>query len=389
MLFGKTIEQWKETGASHTAAEIAQQPATWRKTLNIIRENKEALAAFLSQITNNEDYDIVFTGAGTSEYVGNAAMHALSAGHSFHVRSHGSTDVVVAPQKYFSETKPTLLVSFARSGESKESMGTIRAAEIICSRLYHLVITCNAEGTLAREAAKMENCFLIQLPPETNDRGMAMTSSFSNMYLAVLCALQLDRFEEFAAGVEEMCTATERLIENYEPLAQIVDSYNFERLVYLGSAELKEIGHEAMLKLLELTVGEVAPLFDTPIGFRHGPKSILNDKTLTVLMLPDEPLARRYDKDMLNELFLQKDGNFILALNNLPDEEVSAWSDLCLCFNTGRAAETAVLGLGYVVAGQILALLKSQKLGFATDRPEVQNARNKLVKGITIYPYEK
>ncbi len=388
MIFGKTIEQWKETGASHTAAEIAHQPATWRKTLNIMRENRAALAAFLSQVTDNEEYDIVFTGAGTSEYVGNAAMHALTASHGFHVRPLGSTDVVVAPQKYFSETKPTLLVSFARSGESKESMGTIRAAEAICRRLYHLVITCNENGTLAKEAAKRDNCYLVQLPPETNDKGMAMTSSFSNMYLAILCALQLDRFEEFAAGVERMCAATERLIENYEPLADIVRDYDFERLVYLGSAELKEIGHEAMLKLLELTVGEVAPLYDTPIGFRHGPKSILNEKTLTVVMLPDEPLARKYDKDMLEELFTQKDGNFILALNNRPDEEVCAWSDLCLSYDTGCFAETSVLGLGYVVAGQILALLKSQKLGFATDRPEVSNARNKLVKGITIYPYE-
>lgn len=386
MIFGKTVEEWKVTGAEHTPQEIYQQPKTWRKTLEIIRGLKPELEKFIKQVTDSGDFDIIFSGAGTSEYVGNAAMHCLNEKFGFHVRSHGSTDIVVSPRKYLSEAKSTLLVNFARSGNSKESMGTIRAAEKVCKNLYHLIITCNPNGTLALEATNLKNCFLVQLPPETNDQGMAMTSSFSDMYLAALCALQLDRFEEFAADVLKMCDATQKVLDNYQPLLKLVDEYDYDRMVFLGSAELKEIGHEAMLKTLELTVGKVAPLFDTPIGFRHGPKSILDEKTLTIIMMSDEPLARKYEKDLVEELHIQKDGNFLLVIDNAADADLANWADLCINYEVGKALTSDILGLGYVVAGQMLSLFKSQKLGFTTDRPQTTSARNKLVKGISIYP---
>ena len=48
-MFEKSVEELTELGAQITTAEIAQQPELWRDTLNIYRENKEAIEAFLAE----------------------------------------------------------------------------------------------------------------------------------------------------------------------------------------------------------------------------------------------------------------------------------------------------------------------------------------------------
>ena len=72
-MFGKEKTAWEELHGIYTATEIFQQPATWAKTIAQIKAEKEALKEFLAPVLNGGDVDIIFTGAGTSEYVGNAA----------------------------------------------------------------------------------------------------------------------------------------------------------------------------------------------------------------------------------------------------------------------------------------------------------------------------
>ena len=52
------------------------------------------------------------------------------------------------------------------------------------------------------------------------------------------------------------------------------------RVVYLGSDVLKGVAQESALKVLELTAGKVVALHDSPMGFRHGPKSVTDDDTV-------------------------------------------------------------------------------------------------------------
>ena len=52
--------------------------------------------------------------------------------------------------------------------------------------------------------------------------------------------------------------------------------------MYLGGQEFKGLAREAALKMLELSDGTVVALAETPLGFRHGPKTIVNGKTLVV-----------------------------------------------------------------------------------------------------------
>jgi tagatose-6-phosphate ketose/aldose isomerase len=73
-------------------------------------------------------------------------------------------------------------------------------------------------------------------------------------------------------------------------------------VVYLGSGPLEALAKEAALKILELTGGEVLSVANSALGFRHGPKAMVNRETLVLMFRSSDPLARRYEGDLLEEL---------------------------------------------------------------------------------------
>ena len=387
-IFNYTEEQMKENFSTFTIHEIYQQPATWRKTCAQLNACKDELQKFVDQVVKAPDFDIVLTGAGTSEFVGNSLYHALNKKYDFKVKSYASTDIVPNPEDTLSRTKPTLLVNFGRSGNSPESVGSVEAAEVVCENIYHLFVTCNNEGALSKLADKHNNCFALNLTPETHDKSFAMTSSYSNMYLATYLALNLDRLDEITAAVEKICAAGENFLNNqYEEVAKIVADFNFDRIVYLGNIALKGVAQESALKMLELTAGKVATMYDSQLGFRHGPKSIINDNTLTVAYLSDDEYRRRYELDLIKEMAGQRKGNKIAVVYNKDCEEVKALADYTLQFNVGEAMENVMLGLDFIMFAQTLAVMKSLSMGITPDNPCPTGEVNRVVKGVILYPY--
>ena len=387
-IFNYTEEQMKETSSTFTVHEIYQQPATWRKTCAQLAACKDELQKFLDQVVKAEDFDIVLTGAGTSEFVGNSLYHALNKKYNFKVKSYASTDIVPNPEDTLSRTKPTLLVNFGRSGNSPESVGSVEAAEVVCENLYHLFVTCNCEGALSKLADSRDNCFALNLTPETHDKSFAMTSSYSNMYLATYLALNLDRLDEITAAVEKVCAAGENFLNNnFDAVAKIVADFDFNRIVYLGNIALKGVAQESALKMLELTAGKVATMYDSQLGFRHGPKSIINDDTLTVAYLSDDDYRRRYELDLIKEMAGQRKGNKIAVVYNKACEEVKALADYAIQIDIGCDMENVMLGLDFIMFAQMLAVMKSLSMGITPDNPCPTGEVNRVVKGVILYPY--
>lgn len=160
MIFGKEKAEWENLKGVFTATEIHQQPATWKKTIAQIKAQKDELKAFIANVVDNDDYDIILTGAGTSEFVGNALFSYLNKVTNFKAKSYGTTDLVATPENYLSQSKPTLLISFGRSGNSPESVGAVDVADEVCGdNLYHLFVTCNKNGALSKAAeTRSNNC---------------------------------------------------------------------------------------------------------------------------------------------------------------------------------------------------------------------------------------
>lgn len=389
MIFGKTIDSWKDNSGYWTAAEINQQPATWAKTIAQVKNEKEAIAAFIEQVTSKDDYDIILTGAGTSEFVGNGLFSYLNKLCNYKCKSYGTTDIVATPENYLSRTKTTLLISFGRSGNSPESVGAVEAANEVCKEnIYHLFVTCNHDGALSKFAEGKSNCYAINLTPETHDQSFAMTSSYSNMYLATLLSFSLDTIDETAKKVEVvMASATNLNDNNYSVFENMIADYDFNRIVYLGSNALKGCAQESALKMLELTAGKVCTMFDTPLGFRHGPKSIIDDNTLTVVYLSDDAYTRQYEVDLIKEMSGQRKGNKILAISSCADAEVEGLVDYFYSFDNSEKLDNVFLGLDYIIVAQLIALFKSLSYDITPDNPCPSGEVNRVVKGVILYPY--
>ncbi len=387
-IFKFSEQKMQETSSVFTLNEIYQQPSTWRKTCAQIAACRDELQAFLNQVLLADDFDVVLTGAGTSEFVGNSLFQALNKKYNYKVKSYATTDIVPSPEDFLSHTKPTILVSFGRSGNSPESIGAVDAAEVVCQNLYHLFVTCNPEGALSKMAKDRKNCFALNLTPETHDQSFAMTSSFSNMYMATYLAFNLDRLEEITAQIEKVCAAGEGFLDNTWSVAQqIVDEFDFNRIVYLGNVALKGVSQESALKMLELTAGKVATMFDSPCGFRHGPKSIIDDRTLTVVYLSDDPYRRQYEVDLIKEMSGQRKKNRIAAVVNTPCDGLKELVDYTVELNVGASLENVLLGFDYILFAQTLAVLKSLSMGITPDNPCPTGEVNRVVKGVTLYPY--
>ena len=382
MIFGYSEEDLTERKAIFTAEEIAQQPEVWQKTIDQMRGVRIALTRLMEEVTADGDFDVILTGAGTSEYVGRTLCPALLQKLRGRVHAIGTTDIVASPELFISPERKTLLVSFARSGNSPESVGAVKAADRISDKVKHLFITCNAEGELAKLANQKDNCFSIVLAPETNDRSFAMTSSFTSMYLAGLLALSGDFDRDF---YETVSSAEKFLRKGYRTLVEFVRENDFSRVVYLGSDVLKGIAQESALKVLELTAGRMAAIFDTPMGFRHGPKSIIDDDTVCVLFLSDEKGTRRYEMDVLKELYRDRKGSKLVAVTSSEDEEVRAYCDLILPMGFRKETANSQLAPAYVMAAQTMAMLYSIKLGITPDNPCPTGEVNRVVRGVTIY----
>lgn len=388
MVFNKTEEQWKKSGAYWTSREIYQQPETWLKTFEQIRKEKDAISRFIQKVTSQPDYDIILTGAGTSEYVGNSIFPFLATLNDHKVKSYGTTDIVACPEDYLSKTKPTLLISFGRSGNSPESVAAVEVANAVCENICHLFVTCNHDGALSRFAEGKDNCYAINLTPETHDQAFAMTSSYTNMYLATVLSFLTDKLDEYEPVIRELAENVKKIHQEYFGcLEKLVDEFDFSRIVYLGSNCLKGVSQESALKMCELTAGQVMTTFDSTMGFRHGPKSVVCPGSLDVIYLSDDPYTRQYDLDIIRELSPERNGNRIMAVSSYNDPEVVELVDYFITFENKDRYDNVFLGLEYINIAQCIAMLKSISMGVKPDTPSPSGVVNRVVKGVTIYPY--
>lgn len=376
-------------GSAHTAREIAQQPAVWRKVADLLGAARAELDAKIAPLLARDDVRIVFTGAGTSAFVGDTIAPALGERHGRPAEAVPTTDIVSNPRAAFAGDRPTLLVSFARSGNSPESVAATELAEQLLTEVHHLIITCNAEGMLATTHATRARSTVLLLPPETNDQSFAMTSSFSSMLLTGWLVTSGAGDDEVRAMCARVAAAGDALLaERVGEIEQLAFTAP-GRIVYLGSGPLAGAANEAGLKILELTAGKVVPWSDSSLGFRHGPKAVLDPTTLAVVLVSGDPYTRRYDLDMAREMVAAVPAGRLLVLSADPVDldGAACWSFPDLAGIGGGAGDVATALVAVLVA-QVVALFSSVGVGCTPDNPFPGGSVNRVVKGVVIHPLE-
>ncbi|MEH7352404.1 tagatose-6-phosphate ketose isomerase [Neobacillus drentensis] len=388
-MFTFSQEKLVSLGASITTAEIKQQPDLWDETYSLYTKKRVEIQAFLQKLAEqHERIRVIFTGAGTSAYVGDTVTPYLKGKvdeKKWELLSVPTTTLVSNPYEFFKADFPTLLVSFARSGNSPESVAAVEVAEQLVKNFYQLTITCAIDGELAKRAKGDENNLLLLMPDRANDQGFAMTGSYSCMTLMALLVFDPLLVEEKWAIVQTIRQMGESVILREEDIQTIID-YDFERITYLGSGSLEGLAREAQLKVLELTAGKIVTAFDSSLGFRHGPKSFVHEKSLVFVFVSNQSYTRQYDLDILKELQQDRIANGICAIS--VDGETNYDGTTFLFDSDAHAVPDAYLALPYVMIGQTVSLLASVKVGNTPDTPSPTGTVNRVVKGVTIYEYK-
>lgn len=389
-MLGLDIEKWKQLNGLNTAMEIFQQPEMWLEVFNGINSNKDEIKRFIDKNLNKEKIRVIFSGAGTSSYIGEILISQLNRGEKDIYQAVATTDIVTNPGLYFKKQIPTLLVSFARSGNSPESVATYNLANDLIEDISHVFITCNKDGELAQISKSKDNILLLLMPEESNDKGFAMTSSFSSMLLAALLIFDLDGLEDHKKQVIEMIDTGREVLETKNEELNILLDYDFERVVYLGSGSYHGLAKESSLKLLELTRGQIFSLSETPLGFRHGPKSILDNKTLILIFISEDNYTRKYDLDLLNEIYHDEGKHKTISISTKYSEEIEKISDHHIYLTKGKddISNEGFISLLYALYAQIFALKTSVKVKVEPDNPNPSGLVNRVVQGVTIYKYK-
>ncbi|HEY0662918.1 MAG TPA: SIS domain-containing protein [Lysobacter sp.] len=374
------LSAWQRVGAAHTATEIAQQPALWADLADSLDQVCERLDAFLRDWLRQPAHRVIFTGAGSSGFIAEMVADQINAQWPAEVRAIHTTTLLTHPALYLERDRPTLLVSFGRSGSSPESLAAVELVRETVAQARFLDITCNADGELARRGKDRTDTLTLLMPPPSCDRAFAMTSSLTCMLLAALVAFDKNPWPQRLERLRALSALGEQALTQWEAAVATLARTPYARVIYLGSGMLEATAREAALKLLELTAGRVVALANTPLGFRHGPKSLLDHDTLVVVLRSADPLARRYEQDLLDEL--RRDGVAGKVLSVGPHAADDEPGDLTLAV---PALPEAWLASLWLTAAQRYALLRSVALGLTPDNPFPDGTVNRVVQGVTIH----
>lgn len=386
-LLGLEISKLEDCSGLNTAKEIIQQPDTWRESVKNLIKNKIEIKSFIDSFLSKKEFRIILTGAGTSAFAGEVCEPYLTSLLNKRVEAIATTDLVASPKSYFIKDIPTLLVSFARSGNSPESVHAVNLASQLVDDLYQIVITCNENGKLAKNTVNDEKSLLLLMPPQTNDLGFAMTSSFTTVVLNAMAVFNIDNIENFSSDVDKLSNSVNDFIENNIEKVTSLANEDFERIVYLGSSTSKGIARESALKVLELTAGKVNASYDTPLGFRHGPKSVVDDETVSVIYISNDEYTRKYDLDLAKEMLAHKKNDKVVIVGDNIEEDILNKADYVFNVeNINYNVENKVLlPLQQIIFGQMLSFLKSVNLGITPDNPCPTGEVNRVVQGVILH----
>ena len=384
-----TDREKAERGLEHTPREIWQQPGTWAKTFDRCAERRADLTAMLRRAGigrgTTSSPTVYLIGAGTSDYVGQALAPLLRQQWSCDVWALPSTTLLTEFEEMHLPGRDYLWISFSRSGDSPEGVALLERALQRRKEIRHLVITCNERGRMAQLCAQhADRAFALILDDAVNDRGLAMTSSFTNMVLAGQCIGHLDELAPFGDVVGQMAETGRQFLPAAAEAAEAVTMLGCERACFVGAGALRAVAQESALKVVELSAGRVTTVSETPLGLRHGPMSSVDGHTLFVAYLSSDPRRRGYETDLLEEIDRKHLGR-VRVVVTADGSNLSALSDYYLSLNCPDRFPDHNRPILDVMLGQLIGLFGSLRSGLKPDQPSPNGAITRVVQPIKLY----
>ena len=373
-------------GVVHTLREILQQPQTWQRTYQKVVASSRVIEEFLTNAGLGADrpLNVLLVGAGTSDYIGKSVCALLQKEWNCNVQAVPSTDLLTNMEDHVLADTDYLWISFSRSGDSSEGVAVLEQALATYPRIKHFIITCNRNGRMAR-LGERSNVFSFVLDDEVNDRGLAMTSSFSNMVITAQALAHYRTLATYGSIVENLATSGSTILPVAMSLCERLVKEKFSRVCFLGTGPLKGAAIESGLKVIELTGGRVVGLTESFLGLRHGPLSAVDRDTLVVGFLSADHRRRAFELDLLREICDKKLTEKCLVVT--PSAGKNGLDSFPNTLSLELPDEITDLYLPplFVLVGQVLGLFASLREGLRPDEPSPHGAISRVVSHVTIY----
>ena len=384
-----SVRDKESLGVVHTLPEILQQPQTWRATYQKLLSLAEPLDSFLTNagigVADRSAPMVFLVGAGTSDYIGKSVALLLQKEWCCDVQVVPSTDLLTNAEEYIVADRPYLWISFSRSGDSSEGVAVLDAALAAYPQIKHILVTCNRQGRMAQAFRNRDNVFTIVLDDAVNDRGLAMTSSFSNMVIVAQAFAHFRSLLSYGRIVESLATSASVNIPIAANICERLVSETFSKVCFLGTGCLKGAAIESGLKVLELTSGRVMSFTESFLGLRHGPLSAIDTDTLVVAFLSTDERRRQFELDLIEEIRAKGLTAKFLVVQPTGSENVRIGSENALFLGVPNGMSDLYLPPLMVLVGQLLGLFASLRAGFRPDEPSPDGAISRVVSHVTIH----
>lgn len=382
-------EEKQARGLLHTPNEIAQQPETWLATYERFGERHLEIREFLQSAGVNSDPNrrptVFLIGAGTSDYIGRSLAQLLRRLWHCEVHAVPSTDLLTHPDEWLVPDRPYLWISFSRSGESPEGIAVVERALKDHPSICHLIVSCNPQARMLRLTDGCNLTLGIALPDAVHDRGLAMTSSFSNMVVFGQCLAHAETLDSYGKILRELVEAGTNFLNRAAASAAELANGGFTQMCFIGSGPLKAVATESALKVLELTAGQVQTMSESALGLRHGPMAALDEQTLLVAFLSGDEKVLRYEMDLLEEIGKKNLVKTRAAVSAGPNSRLDGYCEHVLTHMPSLTIADDYRPPLDVIFGQLLGLFFSLHRGLKPDCPSPSGAISRVVQNVRIH----
>ncbi len=333
-----------ETRGKYTREEIFSQPEAWQGALEVLKQQSQKLRDYFREAACRQ---VIFTGCGSTYYLSLAAAPIFQELTGISARALPASEIWLSPHSSYTSTEATLLVAISRSGETTE---TVRACESFNALKGGKIVTlvCQADTQLSNLGA------LNILLPSGVEKSIAQTRAFSTLYLGAISlgAIWADG-NEALANLERLPSIARKIISEHWPKAQAYGkNLELDRVYFLGSGGRFGLACELNLKMKEMSLTHSEAFHF--LEFRHGPKAMVNQKTLIIGLLSG--------KSVIHENAVLKD------MKELGAEIITIGENNAdITFNSGL--EEVRRNVLYLPFGQMMAYERAIAKGLDPDRP--------------------
>ncbi len=336
---------------SHTLDEILTQPVAWQAALEEVKNRHTALKDIWRE---NQFSEILVTGCGSTYYLSLAVAPLLQRQLGKRARAVPASELLFFPETVIPTSSNPLLVTISRSGRTTETIRTTQHYRALQKQATVLNIGCYGDTELV---ALSDLALVIR---EGQEQSVVQTRSFSAMLVAAQAAVAALTDEQQFDELKKLPAIGEQLIVTYHDLAQqLGQDSRFERFYFLGSGLYYGLACEANLKMKEMSLS-VSEAFHF-MEFRHGPMSMVNERTLVVGLLSDT--ARPHELAVLREMRALGAQTLVLSEQTVTEQE----ADYQVCFDSGLPESSrSVL---YLPVLQLLGYYRATLNGQNPDQP--------------------